>query len=125
MRKVEKNGVEDAAVAAILQGGQDNINNYLVRSAFKTQKVMEDLPDMIVTASADAIKECRLSNTNCANHVSQLWSERNARQGNERLDVLWSERTEREGMYTFWSTVGKVSIPIIAALSLILAWFHG
>jgi hypothetical protein len=82
----------DAEIAAILSGGREQIDRYLVTCAIGTKRVLDDLPESIAGAVSDAVAACR------ADTAEQR----------EKLDALWTARTEARGVYRFWGTMGKV-----------------
>jgi len=84
--------VTEAEINAILSGGRDEIDRYLVTCAIGTKKMLDDMPEAIAEAVADAIAGCR--------------AESAERRG--MVDELWTARTESRGVHRFWGTMGKV-----------------
>lgn len=95
----------DAEISAILSGGREQIDRYLVTCAIGTKRVLDDLPESIAGAVSDAVAACR------ADTAEQR----------EKLDALWTARTEARGVYHFWSVMGKILAAACAFAGLIVA----
>jgi hypothetical protein len=94
----------DAEIAAILSGGREQIDRYLVTCAIGTKRVLDDLPESIAGAVADSIAACRADTG----------------EQREKLDALWTARTEARGVHRFWTTMGKVLAAACAFAGLIV-----
>jgi len=82
----------DAEIAAILSGGREQIDRYLVTCAIQTKKSLDGLPESIALVVSDAVATCRAETEERRDH----------------LDELWEARTKAKGVSAFWATMGKV-----------------
>lgn len=95
--------VTEAEINAILSGGRDEIDRYLVTCAIQTKKIMDDLPESIAEAVADAVASCRAESA----------------ERRDMVDELWEARTQARGVYRFWTVMGKVLAAACALAGLV------
>lgn len=100
--------VTEAQIDVILSGGREEIDRYLVTCAIQTKRVLDDLPESIAGAVADAVAACRAETED----------------RRQKVDALWTTRTETRGVYRFWSTMGKILAAACALAGLIVTVAH-
>ena len=101
----------EAEIAAILSGGRDEVDRYLVTCAIKTKYTLDNLPESIAGTVADAIAACRAE----------------TEERRRKVDALWTARTQGQGVRNFWATLGKVLAACCAFAGLVvtmLGIFH-
>jgi hypothetical protein len=94
--------VTAAEIDAILSGGREEIDRYLVTFALGAKKTLEDLPEALALSVSDAVAACRVESAD----------------RRERVDELWSARERAKGVRSFWSTMGKVLAALCALAGL-------
>ncbi len=104
--------VTAAEIEAILSGGREQIDRYLVTCALSTKKTLDELPEAIAGAVSDAVSACRAESA----------------ERREHLDQLWEARQHAAGVRNFWSAWGKV-LTVLCALGglavALLNFLHG
>jgi len=106
------NGKSDRAeIEAILGGGQADVNRYLVTSAIETMTALDEMPQVVAGAVAEAVAACQ------ASHASER----------RRLALLWQARQRAAGVRSFWATMGKVLAALCAGgglIAILVTLFH-
>ncbi len=95
--------IDEAELGAILSGGREQIDRYLVTCAIQTKRTLDGLPEVIAEAVSVAVDACRAESA----------------ERREHLDSLWTARQQAQGVRSFWATMGKILAAACAFAGLI------